>query len=100
MEPITPKEASDLKENFIDPVMIQAVNAILSEQYSSYITFTQKELLKKYRELGGQLSDDELFKKKHLDFEGVFRKKGWKVEYDSPAYCESYEANFKFTPKN
>jgi hypothetical protein len=31
-----------------------------------------------------------------LDIEDTYREAGWKVEYDKPAYCENYPANFTF----
>lgn len=31
-----------------------------------------------------------------FDLEDIFRDKGWKVEFDSPAYNESYTASYKF----
>lgn len=32
-----------------------------------------------------------------LDIEDIYRARGWKVEYDRPAYNESYRAHFIFT---
>lgn len=32
-----------------------------------------------------------------LNFEGAYRRAGWKVEFDKPGYNESYPATFKFT---
>lgn len=40
-----------------------------------------------------------VFKNKWLDVESLFENEGWKVNYDKPGYCESYEASFKFTRK-
>lgn len=31
-----------------------------------------------------------------LDVEDIYRAEGWRVEYDKPAYCESYPATFIF----
>ena len=39
---------------------------------------------------------EKVFKNKWLDVEEVYRKAGWKVEYDKPGYCEDYEAYFVF----
>jgi hypothetical protein len=38
-----------------------------------------------------QIFDDNL-----LDVEEVYEKAGWKVEYDKPAFNESYPATFTF----
>lgn len=39
---------------------------------------------------------NQLIKEKWLDIEDHYRKAGWKVTYDKPAYCENYDAYFKF----
>ena len=33
---------------------------------------------------------------KYLDFEDEYRTIGWKVTYNKPAYCETYEPYFIF----
>jgi hypothetical protein len=40
-----------------------------------------------------------LFNNGWLDVEDLFRAAGWKVVYDSPAYCETYEPSFTFSKK-
>jgi hypothetical protein len=45
------------------------------------------------------LTKKEVMDKGYLDVEDAYRKAGWKVEYDKPAYNESYEAFFRFTKK-
>ncbi len=37
-----------------------------------------------------------VFDRHLLDVEDVYRRAGWKVEYDKPGYCETYEATFIF----
>jgi hypothetical protein len=32
-----------------------------------------------------------------LNIEEAYRANGWKVEYDKPAYCETYDASYTFT---
>lgn len=34
-----------------------------------------------------------------VDFEDLYRKQGWKVVYDKPAYCETYKAYFVLSKK-
>jgi hypothetical protein len=38
----------------------------------------------------------QVFDNNWLDVEDIFRKAGWKVNYEKPAYNESYPASFKF----
>ena len=37
-----------------------------------------------------------IFDNNWLDIEPTYRKAGWKVIYDGPAYCENYPATFTF----
>ena len=37
-----------------------------------------------------------LFDNNWLDIEPIYRRAGWVVEYDKPAYCEDYPATFTF----
>lgn len=39
----------------------------------------------------------QVFDRHLLDVEAYYRDAGWKVEYDKPGYCETYEANFTFS---
>lgn len=43
------------------------------------------------------ISTDEVYRRRLLDVEELYRASGWKVEYDKPAYCEDFEAYFKFS---
>jgi hypothetical protein len=38
-----------------------------------------------------------IFAKGWLDVESLFRKEGWTVKFDKPAYCETYKAFFVFS---
>jgi hypothetical protein len=104
-QPITPQEALDLKITTIPDVVIEAVNAMLTERMtkSGYVSFLQKELVARIVALstaqGSPITSAQLYHNHWLDFEPFYEKAGWKVEYDKPAYCESYEANFKFSRK-
>lgn len=40
-----------------------------------------------------------VYGKQYLDVEDIYRKEGWKVVYDKPAYCETYEPTFTFSKK-
>lgn len=41
----------------------------------------------------------DVFRTGWLDIEPSYRAVGWSVEYDKPAYNESYEASFTFRKK-
>lgn len=100
VEPIKPKDIMDNLDDIIHPAVIKAVNAILKEQYrGDSVTILQKDIVKRAKEFCPELTSAEMFEKKHMDFEPLFKKAGWIVKYDSPAYCETYEPSFEFSAK-
>jgi hypothetical protein len=100
VEPIKPKDIIDNLDDIIHPAVIKAVNTLLKEQYRGGTTrITLKEISKKAKEICPELTTKEMEDKKHLDFEPVFRKAGWKVTYDQPGWDESYDSFFEFSAK-
>lgn len=104
MKPLKPEDAVKT----IDSRMIEAVNTMIKENLiGRHAEFTQNDLINKYFELSYPNASKsekskirtELFEKHQLDFEQLYINLGWKVEYDKPAYNETYEASFKFTLK-
>lgn len=106
IKPISPQEALDLKISAIPDEIVEAVNQMLSEKMTTYgrVVLLQKDICDRARQLfaqrGQAVTSSEIYDKKWMDFEPLFRDAGWKVEYDKPAYCESYEPNFTFSRKN
>jgi hypothetical protein len=101
-KPIKPTDISPELENIIPDVVIQAVNALLKDKYTGGLgsfTIKQDEIISKIRGLDGSLTRNEIFEKKMLNFEPLYRKNGWSVKYDKPAWDENYEPYFEFTPK-
>lgn len=43
------------------------------------------------------IKKDEVYDKHYLDFEDIYREKGWIVEYNKPGYNETYSATYEFT---
>lgn len=97
IKPISPKEVTHTIPDFI----IEAVNDLINEKWDG------KEAVIYQDEILERVSSDEhdsdkpsrqtIFDNNWLDFEDLYRKQGWKVIYDKPAYYENYKAFFKFT---
>jgi hypothetical protein len=94
IKPITPEE---VEESQTLPDTVLAVwNELITKNYRN-----GKSVVKQ-NEAVNALVDvllyprQSIFDKGYLDIEGVYRKAGWVVEYDKPAYNESYEATFTF----
>lgn len=98
VKPITPNEIVDDLDKIIPSVVITAVNNILKSKYrgTGPVTIKQKDIVAEIMRLDGSITKDEIFDNKYMDFEKLYRKNGWIVEYDKPAYCETYDAFFTF----
>ena len=102
---IKPIKPSEVKQEIPDWV-IQGANECITENYREIdgeSHFTQDELIEHVLKHVPCEHDDtlmgvraKLFKNNWLDIEPIYRKEGWIVEYDRPAYNESYPANFTF----
>lgn len=93
--PITPAEAASTKQAAIPPKVFDVFNELILEGLDSgESTVYQKEVVKRLVKKG--LSSTEIFDNGWLNVEPIYRKAGWIVEYDKPAYNEDYEPTFKF----
>ncbi len=97
--PIKPEDLPKQKRKQIPNIIIETVNKLITKNWSTETreaTVYQDDILK---EIGEQLDHDKIFDNHWLDIEDIYREQGWKVVYDSPAYCESYPAYFVFSIK-
>lgn len=100
---IKPLSPSDINlKNRIPSYVIEAVNELIKKYYiGKSFTFTQDELIQKIISLGPyELRKNDIFDKKYLDIEQIYNENGWTVQYELPCRDESFDAYFKFTPKN
>lgn len=104
IKPIKPSEVTEKKLTAIPNEMIQAVNDCIVKHWNGhYASFSQEELIERYFEITGKFNIEnnrkELFNERHLNFEPIFENEGWDIEYDKPAYNETYEHKFTFKIK-
>lgn len=98
--PITPSQVVQLKRESIPSEVIEAFNEMIATSWNGYEAhFTQRDVISMIQNKGLRLSGQELCEKGFLDVEDLFRKVGWKVEYDKPGYNEDYDASFSFQKK-
>jgi hypothetical protein len=99
-KPITPAEAAQSSESSIPAAVFMAFNKLLGERYDrGGIHIDEKEVVALILKGDPALTADELYKRKWLDVEPLYRKAGWKVDYDKPGYNETYDPSWTFTPK-
>jgi hypothetical protein len=111
IKPISPNEVVSQKAKAVIPdYVFEAFNFLISKNFrNGSATVKQNEVVDRIvsREYdihdntppSRQITREYLFDNHLLDVEDVYREAGWVVEYDKPAYCETYEATFKFTKK-
>ena len=98
IKPISPMEVESEKRKNFPREVFEAFNELIVENAGSgEITVKQKDVVARMVKKG--LNANEIFKKGWLDVEDVYRKAGWKVDYDKPAYNEDYDAYFTFSRK-
>lgn len=112
VKPISPEDIGAYKATVFPSEVIEAFNELIAEEYSGKsATVLQKKVVDRIiqKMLGvsalGEEDDDirrlrnQIFNRGWLNVEEIYRTQGWKVEYDKPAYCESFDAFFSFSTK-
>lgn len=97
--PIRPDEIAGAKKLYFPPEVLTAFNNEITKNYSSgYATVKQDDVVNAICE-SMNIGRQEVFARKYLDVEEVYRAAGWTVSYDKPAYNEDYPATFQFRKK-
>lgn len=104
MEPIKPEQVIQAKKASLPDEVIEAMNELIAKKWTGYsAVVTQPEFVYAIIEKmsgkmfnGREITSSVLYEENWLDIEDIYREAGWFVEYDSPAYNESYVAKFYF----
>jgi len=97
--PITLDEAKTAKVNGIPHEVIESFNELITENLrGSSAKFTQKDVVARIKKKM-RVASEKIFDRGWLDVEPMFEREGWRVEYDKPAYNETYEATFEFSKR-
>lgn len=101
INPLKPKDVSDLVESRIPVEVIESVNEMIREKWNGYSAyFLEKDLVNLIMtKMPEGTTSKDLYTKHYLDFENLYRKEGWEVYYDKPGFNESYDASFMFKLK-
>ena len=97
--PITPDKVAKKLPPMIPPEVIDAFNELIvanMDENGSAKLMQDEVVALVLKKLPGT-KREEVYDKKWLDVESIFRGVGWTVTYDKPAYCETYAAYFIFT---
>ena len=99
-EPLKPSDVISAKKKQI-PEVIEAFNHLIAERIDSSGTATvyQEDAIFEIMARVEGLSRSEIFERKMLDVENIYKDAGWKVIYRSPDYTESFRPYFEFRSK-
>jgi hypothetical protein len=108
VKPISTNDATlaSAKKELLPDFVIEAFNEMIASRYlNGSAKFKQDEVMEIILQRGNDIKDlqgdphikrHNIFDNHWLDVEEVYRQEGWKVEYDKPAYCETFDAYFVF----
>lgn len=101
IKPITP---NDLPIVEIPDEVISAFNTMIIKEWNGFEARVKQkdvviEILANFEKSSKKvIAVENVFKNRYLDVEEIYRKQGWNVEYDKPAYNETYDAWYHFKP--
>lgn len=96
-KPIRPDEINKL--SIIPDGVIEVFNNLITKHYKNgFAEFTVAEAVKAVCEKFN-CEAHVPYDGGWLEIESIYRKVGWRVECDTPAYNENYPATYKFTRK-
>lgn len=100
--PIRPDQIGEHKAKIFPDFVLKAFNDLLAEKYShGSAKIVQKDAVQRILQYGNMLPEEKsvIYNNGWLNVEEIYRDAGWKVKYDKPGYCESYDAFFEFSKK-
>lgn len=98
VQALSPDEILEKRKEAIPDIVFEIFNDLIAKKFNGSCAYIgQNSVITRLKEAG--YSRSVIFEKHLLDVEDIYREKGWKVSYDKPGYCESYEATFKFSKK-
>ena len=98
----SPEDVLKKRVETIPDFVITAFNDLLTENYADEGTvIKQDDAISRILQYNkdDELTREIIFKKRWLDIEPLYRRKGWKVDYEKPAFDERFEPYFIFKPK-
>jgi hypothetical protein len=104
-KPIKPSEVAALKQTVIPDFVFKTFNELIAKNFvNNSATVKQDDVIDILLQYCGDAGErpafrQEIFKEGWLNVEESFREVGWNVEYDKPAYNETYPATFTFSIK-
>ena len=94
VQPISPE---NVKEALLPDEVIEVFNELIQEHWNGHNARILQSKAADIISKRMKLSQYDIYERRYLDIEQVYRDAGWKVKYDKPGYNETYEATFTFS---
>ena len=103
VKPISPTEVTAQKRTSIPDFVIECWNNAIAKKWTGngcVVTIKQDDIENEIAaKLPPGVKRSDIYSNGWLDIEPIYRARGWKVIFDKPGYCESYDAYFQFSKK-
>lgn len=99
IKPIKPSEVVEEKQANLPDEVIDCFNKLIAKNMSGNSSIIKQCDIVSAICKAMNIDSYVVYKEQYLDVEDIYRKQGWKVIYDKPAYCETYEPTFTFSKK-
>lgn len=102
VKPISPEDIIELRLDEIPDEMIETVNKLIVQNWGvGKARVLQKDIEDAFLILynskyNKEMASREMYDKRWMDIEDIYRKKGWKVNFFKPDYTESFDSYFVF----
>lgn len=102
--PIRPSEVAELRAKMIPEEVFASFNELIGKSYDGKHACVLQDdvvalILEKMKKAGREIDRQEIFDNHWLDVEDIYRKAGWRVDFDRSGIGEAYAAKFDFTRK-
>jgi phosphoenolpyruvate synthase/pyruvate phosphate dikinase len=99
-KPITPNEVIELKQTILPKEVFEAFNQMIAAEWDGNMAVVKQNAVSEIIAEKMNISTSEVYSLGYLEIETIYQKYGWNVEYDKPAYYETYGATFTFSKRN
>lgn len=101
VKPIKPSEIQDLKNAQIPEWVIECVNKIIVDKWNGrQAQFTLKEIMSMVMVAAPEgTTRNQIYDNHWMNFEDLYRREGWEVEFNKAGYNETFDDFFVFSKK-
>lgn len=97
--PIKPSEVGEAQTRLIPEPVFSAFNELIAENWNGSSSVVKQDDAVARIVTKMSVNRDHVYKHGWLSVEDAYRRAGWRVKYEKPAYNETGPATFTFTTR-